>query len=227
MTNQERINKAAEIIDAALQESRTLNREEKHLAMQWVWEAAFAIIAGAAHNEAQLILHAVLKDYGPRLTGKFLQECVELKQFDEMEKKKLKGAEYLARNVDSELYTDLVQLLSERIMEDEFKPQDGDDELELESFPAKITAWSEGSEVTVAELNTEATADAGDMPWSTDDETPADGSGAADGADDEKSAVGSRTGEAVCAEKSAGAEETGKRARGWRFRKKAGAADGK
>ena len=158
MTIQERINQAVERIDVALHKSRTLPIREIRETMAWVFDAAITMIADKAHHDAQMILHGLIRDgYTPELADAWIRECVELRQFDELDRKKQEGEKVLAQLVSAEKYEDLLQLLAERAGNTEPEEDEASDE-DLQSlmkdYPTTfISVDADGSEHPVARID--------------------------------------------------------------------------
>ena len=111
MTIQGKIDEVVLAVEDALKECPIPEGDREHI-LNGVKELGFQWQEANAHGRAACILMGLIDGhYNPDLCRRFVKECVELKQFDELQAKENAGSVYNFRMIPMPYYAALIDLL--------------------------------------------------------------------------------------------------------------------
>ena len=119
MTIQDKIDEVVGAVAGALEKSQ-IREDEKAQILDGVKALGFQWQEANAHGRAACILLGLLDGhYSPDLMVKFVRECVELKQFDELSAKEIAGSYFTFKKIPMPEYAALIDLLMVQAIEGE------------------------------------------------------------------------------------------------------------
>ena len=119
MTIQDKIDEVVGAVAGALEKSQ-IQEDEKAQILDGVKALGFQWQEANAHGRAACILLGLLDGhYSPDLMVKFVRECVELKQFDELSAKEIAGSYFTFKKIPMPEYAALIDLLMVQAIEGE------------------------------------------------------------------------------------------------------------
>ena len=112
MTIQDRIDEVVFQVQGVLLDAAIPDGDKERI-LSGVKELGFQWQSALAHGRALLILLGLINQYYPgHLKAQFIQECLELNQLDELERKESAGSSMAYRTIPKEMWMDLIDLLT-------------------------------------------------------------------------------------------------------------------
>ena len=117
MTIQEKIDEVVRETEGALKEC-AIPEGDKERILNGVKELGFRWQEANAHGRAACVMMGLIDGrYSEELSGRFIHECVQFQQFDELETKETAGSYYLFRMVPMPVYAALIDMLMVQAIE--------------------------------------------------------------------------------------------------------------
>ena len=141
MTIQGKIDEIVLAVENALKECPIPEGDREYI-LNGVKELGFQWQEANAHGRAACILMGLIDGhYNPDLCRRFVKECVELKQFDELQAKENAGSVYNFRMIPMPYYAALIDLLMVQAIEDgagEYQEKSGSEDGEKKRPPVEL-----------------------------------------------------------------------------------------
>lgn len=140
MMIQDKIDEVVMAVAKALNECPIPDGDREYI-LNGVKEIGFKWQEANAHGRAACILMGLIGDhYNPDLCRRFVKECVELKQFDELQTKESSGSAFCLKMIPMPYYAALIDLLMVQAIEDDAgEYQEKSEGKEPEESPQKKT----------------------------------------------------------------------------------------
>lgn len=118
MTIQDRIDEVVALVENALGRCGDMTPEDREHVLNGVKDLGFQWQKSNAHGRASCVLFGLIdKGYSGEVLVRFVRECVQMKQMDEIQKKEVEGSYYTFRLLPMPEYAALIDLLMVQAIE--------------------------------------------------------------------------------------------------------------